>query len=110
MATKPKTPIKKTTPASKTGPKTGGGTYIASSNGRLIRTIPIYKESVEVQSIDTTGYGKGKQNFELKTSKPYQKPSTKKVSRKDVPSTIENLKKGATRTVDSRTPKQKNKK
>lgn len=110
MAPKPKAPIKKNTPSAKTSSKTGGGTYIASSSGKLIRTTPIYKESVEIQSIDTTGYSKGKQNFELKTSKPYQKPSTKKISRKDVPSTIKNLKNGATRTVDWRTPKQKNNK
>ena len=90
--------------------QTGGGTYIASSNGNLVRTTPIYKESVEVQSMDTTGYAKGRQNFELKTSKPAQSPSTEKVSRKDVPTVINKLKEGATRIIDTRTVKQKNKK
>ena len=90
--------------------QTGEGTYLASSSGNLVRTTPIYKEIVQVQSMDTTGYAKGKQNFELKTSKPSQSPSTEKVSRKDVPTVISKLKEGATRTVDTRTAKQKNKK
>jgi len=90
--------------------QTGGGTYLAASNGNLVRTYPIIKDIVELQSMDTTGYAKGKQNFELKTSKPNQSVTSEKVSRKDVPTVINKLKQGATNIVDTRTDKQKNKK
>lgn len=83
------------------------GTYLISSSGNLVRTYPIYKSDVEVQSIDTTGYAKGKQNFQLKTSKPNQAVTSENVSRKDVPTVINNLKKGATNTKDLRTTIQK---
>jgi hypothetical protein len=91
-------------------PKETGGTYIASSSGRVGRTYPIYKEAVEYQSMDTTGYSKGKSNFELKTSGTAGtniKPVS--VSRKDVPAVISKLKEGATRKVDYRTASQKKK-
>ena len=76
----------------------GGGTLIISSNGRLVRTKPM----APYVSIDTTGYGKGKKEFDLQTSYSGAKPITKKIQRKDVPETINKLKKGATRTEDYR--------
>lgn len=83
------------------------GTYIATKTGRVLRTMPTYKEGVAVQSIDTTGYSKGRKSFEKKTSVYGQKPKLEKIQRKDVPKVISELKKGATMKEDMRTPKQK---
>jgi hypothetical protein len=71
-----------------------GGTYFAFKNGRVGRTYP----SGPYESIDTTGYSKGKKEFDLIKSYSGYKPLSEKVQRKDVPSVISNLKKGATRT------------
>jgi hypothetical protein len=83
------------------------GTYMATKTGRVLRTRPVYKGEVEVESIDTTGYSKGRKVFEKKTSVYGQKPKLEKVQRKDVPKVISELKKGATRKEDMRTPNQK---
>lgn len=70
------------------------GTYFAFKNGRVGRTYP----GGPYESIDTTGYSKGKKEFDLMKSYSGYKPLSEKVQRKDVPSIISNLKKGATRT------------
>jgi hypothetical protein len=90
-------------------PKKEGGTYFAFPNGRLSRTTPIHESAFEVQAIDTTGYAKGKKNFELKTEGSVNSGS-KTISRKDVPTVVERLKQGATRREDYRTSSQKSKK
>jgi hypothetical protein len=92
----------------KTEPK---GTFMAFPNGRLARTRPIYKDIADMESIDTTGYSKGKKDFTVKTtSNTYKNVKNQSVSRKDVPSVIAGLKKGATRFEDYRTAVQKKKK
>jgi hypothetical protein len=80
--------------------KNNGGTYFAFSNGRLGRTIPTNKNAVEYQSIDTSGYSKGKKDFILASDSQYGKKSEEKIERKDIPNTINKLKKGATKTVN----------
>ncbi len=92
------------------GPKPNG-TFMAFPSGRLARTRPIYKDIADMESIDTTGYAKGKKNFTVTTtSNAYKNVNNKNVSRKDVPSVIAELKKGATRFEDYRTAAQKKKK
>lgn len=76
------------------------GTFFAFKNGRLARTIPIYKDRVKIESIDTTGYSKGKKDFTLETRGAFNKPENKKVLREEVPNVIDKLKKGATRVED----------
>ncbi len=71
-----------------------GGTYFAFQNGRVGRTY----SGGPYESMDTTGYSKGKKEFTLNKSYSGQKTLSEKVQRKDVPSTISNFKKGATRT------------
>lgn len=75
-------------------PENKGGTYVAYNNGRVGR---IYGKYAPYESMDTTGYNSGKKEFELKKSYPGGSSSTSKISRKDVPSKIEEFKKGATR-------------
>ena len=75
-----------------------GGTYMSFKNGRVGRTYPLYKDMAEYKSMDTTGYSKGKKSFDLTTSRSGAKINSEKISRDKVPSTINNLKKGATRT------------
>lgn len=87
-------PNKKDPPKS----KNGGGTFIVFNNGRLGR---MSHSGGPYVSMDTTGYGKGKKEFDLLTSKSGL-TSTKKVQRKDVPATINKLKKGATIIEDRR--------
>ena len=87
------------------------GTFMAFSNGRLARTTPIYKDIVSMESVDTTGYSKGKKDFTLtKTSNGNKNVINKNVKRKDIPSVISGLKKDATLSLDFRTPSQKKKK
>jgi len=76
--------------------KAQGGSYITTKSGRVGRTHGKYGPYV---SIDTTGYSKGKKEFDLDSSLPgFEKTSTK-IKRKDVPAKIAEFKKGATRKV-----------
>jgi len=90
-----------------------GGTYYASSNGRVgrISGSKIGNIIIETrnQSIDTTGYSKGKKEFKKIESSSSEGNQTKKVKREDVPKVINELKKGATRTMDTRSLNQKRK-
>jgi hypothetical protein len=80
----------------------GNGSYIISNNGRIGRTNGLHGP---YESMDTTGYSKGKKEFILKSSLSNYKPTYTKISRKEVPSKIAELKKGATRVVDNRIKK-----
>ena len=76
----------------------GDGTYFAFSNGRVARTYPDGFGWVSgMTSMDTTGYSKGKKNFTLTEDFKSTGKKSKNVSREEVPSKIEELKKGATR-------------
>lgn len=90
-----------------------GGTYYASSKGRVGRlsgsNIGNNISSVTNESIDTTGYSKGKKEFIKTKNSTFEKPSSEKVKRVDVPKTISGLKKGATGKMDLRTSDQKKK-
>lgn len=68
------------------------GTYIHMGS-RVGRTHGSYGP---YESIDTSGYSKGKENFTLKKTLPGAKYSDKTINRKDVPAKIEEFKKGAT--------------
>lgn len=88
----------------------GKGTYMAFSTGRVARTNPTYKNLGTTESMDTTGYSKGKKDFTLtKTSNYSKNVENKNVKSKDVPSVIARLKEGATRFEDFRTLAQKKK-
>lgn len=88
----------------------GKGTYMAFSTGRVARTRPIYKDIADMESIDTTGYSKGKKDFTVTTtSNTYKNIKNQSVKREDVPSVIARLKQGATRFEDFRTLAQKKK-
>jgi hypothetical protein len=86
------------------GTKEGKGTYFAFPNGRVGRTYPIYKDGVEYQSMDTTGYSKGKKNFDLTTSSTLG-TNSKSIPREEVPGKINEMKKGTTRTQEYKKPK-----
>ena len=90
-----------------------GGTYYASSNGRVGRLSgsKIGNTIVDTrnESIDTTGYSKGKKEFKKIESSSAEGTTAKKVKRQDVPKVISELKKGATKKMDLRTLAQKNK-
>jgi hypothetical protein len=74
--------------------KAQGGTYIATNSGRVGRTNGMYGP---YESMDTTGYSKGKKEFEVKTSYGPKGNSSKTIKREAVPAKIAELKKGATR-------------
>jgi hypothetical protein len=90
-----------------------GGTYYASSKGRVGRLsgskIGDDISAIQNESMDTTGYAKGKKDFTKTINRSFEKPSSKIVKRADVPKVISDLKKGATKKMDLRTPNQKNK-
>lgn len=90
-----------------------GGTYYATSKGRVGRlsgsTIGNTIVDARNESIDTTGYSKGKKEFKKIESSSAEGNTIKKVKRKDVPKVISELKKGATRKEDYRKPNQKKK-
>lgn len=89
---------KQSTGKSQPKPKNNGGTYMVFENGRVGRTYGLYSP---YESIDTTGYAKGKKIFDLIESTSGTKPRvSKKVTRAEVPATIARLKQGATRTVN----------
>lgn len=75
----------------------GGGTYITTKKGRVGRTYGIHGP---YESIDTTGYSKGKKDFKLKSSYPSGKTKTEPIKREDVPSKIDEFKKGAKKVVN----------
>ena len=107
MATNKKTTTKKvvtkkTLSKAQDGKSLGNGSYIISNNGRIGRTNGSYGP---YESMDTTGYSKGKKEFILKNSLSGYKPTSTKISRKEVPSKIAELKKGATRVIDNRIKK-----
>lgn len=88
----------------------GKGTYMAFSTGRVARTTPTYKNLGTTESMDTTGYSKGKKDFTLTKSSNSSKNIEKgNVKREEVPSVIARLKQGATRFEDFRTLAQKKK-
>jgi len=76
--------------------KSQNGSYITTSNGRVGRT---YGKYGSYRSIDTTGYSKGKKEFDLDVSYPGIKKTSTKIKREDVPEKIKEFKKGATRNV-----------
>ena len=94
---------KQSTGKSQPKPKNNGGTYFAFGTGRVGRT---YGKYGLYESMDTTGYAKGRQYFDLMESTSGTKPRvTKKVTRAEVPAVISKLKKGATRTVNTKPKK-----
>jgi len=94
--------VKKSLPKAQDGRSSGTGSYIISNNGKIGRTNGLYGS---YESMDTTGYSKGKKEFILKSSLSGYKPTSTKISRKEVPSKIAELKKGATRVIDKRIKK-----
>ena len=76
--------------------KSQNGSYITTKSGRVGRLHGEYGPYV---SMDTTGYGKGKKEFEVKTSYGPKSNSSETIKRKDVPEKIKEFKKGATRNV-----------
>jgi hypothetical protein len=96
--------------------KKSTGTYIASKNGRVGRTTPTYSGNLGVsgtyESMDTTGYAKGKKKFVVKENpiasingpKRINADSYKTIDRKDVPNKIKEFKKGASRTITYKKP------
>ena len=104
----------------KKGSKKSTGTYIASKNGRVGRTTPTYTGKLGVsatyESMDTTGYAKGKKKFVVKETpisnngtKFINSSSSKTINRRDVPNKIAEFKKGASRSIvyKKATPKKK---
>lgn len=89
--TKPKLSYKKTTTN-----LNNGGTYITNDKGRISRTYGKYSP---MESMDTTGYGKGKKEFDVTKSYSGGYTSSSKINRSEVPSKIQEMKKGATRNV-----------
>lgn len=72
------------------------GSYITTKSGRVGRT---HGEYGPYESMDTTGYSKGKKEFEVKTSYGRIGSSSKTIKREDVPEKIKAFKKGATKQV-----------
>ena len=89
--------------------KKGNGTFLSTNSGRLVRTTPSYSgrlgTSVETQSIDTTGYSKGKKGFLLKKDSPSSGKSSEYIPRQKLKQVISNLKSGVTKFIDTRIKK-----
>ncbi len=105
-----------------------GGSFVVTPKGALIRSTPEEKtlpggQRYTIQKLDTTGYSKGKKDFDLVT-RPYVgkkdvdpialkngKPikNVTKIPRSKVEDTIKNMKKGVTKKTDLR-PNTKKKK
>jgi hypothetical protein len=81
----------------KTIKKAQNGSYVTTKKGLVGRT---YGKYGPYESIDTTGYSKGKKEFDLNSSLPGFKKTTTKIKREDVPAKIKQFKKGATRNVN----------
>lgn len=92
----PLAPTPKESPVSNSEltPQNTGGTYVAYNNGRVGR---FYGKSGPYESMDTTGYSNGKKEFEIAKSYSTGETNRNKISRKDVPTKIQEFKKGATR-------------
>jgi len=90
----------------KKGSKKATGTYMAFKNGRVGRTKPAHITGISAtyESMDTTGYAKGKKEFTLRTSPGSGMYSDSKINRKDVPKKIAEFKKGASRTITYKKP------
>lgn len=90
-----------------------GGTYYATSKGRVGRlsgsSIGNTIADIRNESIDTTGYSKGKKEFEKIKNSSAEGKTVNKVKREDVTKVISDLKKGATRKMDLRTSDQRKK-
>ena len=71
---------KKSLPKAEDGKSLGTGSYIISNNGRIGRTNGLHGP---YESMDTTGYSKGKKEFILKSSLSGYKPTYTKISRKE---------------------------
>lgn len=93
---KKQTEPKKKSSSSQSMPTNTGGTYFSSDNGRVGRTYGLYSP---MESMDTTGYGKGKKEFDVMKSYSGGASSTSRINRSEVPSKINEFKKGATRNV-----------
>lgn len=76
--------------------KSQNGSYITTKSGRVGRT---HGDMSPYESIDTTGYSKGKKEFNLDSSLSGGMKSSSKIKREDVPAKIKEFKKGATRQV-----------
>jgi hypothetical protein len=90
----------------------GTGVYIATAKGKVGRTTPSgVPNRGTYESMDTTGYSKGKKNFVVKEN-PFSTNGTKiinaaavkTIDRKDVPNKIKEFKKGASRTISYKKP------
>lgn len=68
------------------------GTYVTTKSGKVGRLTPS-----GYTSVDTSGYSKGKSEFDLKESKANYKPTVEKIKREEVKPMINSFKKGATR-------------
>jgi PBP1b-binding outer membrane lipoprotein LpoB len=90
-----------------------GGTYYATSKGRVGRlsgsSIGDVIADIRNESIDTTGYSKGKKEFEKIRNSSAEGKTVKKVKREEVKKVISDLKKGATQKMDLRTTDQRKK-
>tara|TARA_R110000868_G_scaffold173133_2_gene409167 strand:+ start:2212 stop:2583 length:372 start_codon:yes stop_codon:yes gene_type:complete len=102
------------TPTPQQSDTTKSGEYMALSNGELWRgNERVGPGKIKTTVIDTTGYGAGKKNFTSTTCNmgsaygSCQKPILKNVSREEVPSLIDELKKNAMQRSDQRTAAQK---
>jgi PBP1b-binding outer membrane lipoprotein LpoB len=90
-----------------------GGTYYATSEGRVGRlsgsSIGDVLADIRNESIDTTGYSKGKKEFKKIRNSSAEGKTVKKVKREEVKKVISDLKKGATQKMDLRTTNQRKK-
>jgi hypothetical protein len=94
--------------------KKGKGAYIATAEGKVGRVTPPETSGgyATYQSMDTTGYSKGKKNFVVKENpisgvnqpKIINADSYKTINRKDVPAKIQEFKKGASKTIVYKKP------
>jgi hypothetical protein len=99
--------------------KQGTGSYIAFKSGNVFRSYPGEKfgstQSIPTESIDTTGFSKGKKNFKLKkgvasfgsTGGTSMSLGSENVPRNKVKSLLNAMKKGASRMMDLRTKEQR---
>ena len=90
-----------------------GGTYYATSKGRVGRisgsSIGNTIADIKNESIDTTGYSKGKKIFEKIKNSSAEGKTVKKIKREEVNKVISDLKKGTTKKLDLRTTDQRKK-
>ena len=100
--------------------KQGTGSYIAFKSGNVFRSYPGEKvgstQFVPTESIDTTGYSKGKKNFKLKKGAvafgsmggmSSASTGSENVPRSKVKSLLKAMKEGASKKLDLRTKEQR---